>query len=146
VLEEDVAGSRRGGGVAEIHDVLASGATAAVTLLREDLVEFELGRVARWTGRGCPGGRRTRRVAIADDDGDGREVGRVRAGRGGALARSALRLSGGRWPTPARQLTIPASAPANRRATSPPISLPQGARRRTSDLGIVRRQGCGSQR
>ena len=77
-LEEDVASSRRDGGAAEIHDALASDATAAVTLLREDLVEFELGRVARWTGRGCPGGRRTRRVAIADDDGDGREVGRVR--------------------------------------------------------------------
>ena len=45
-------------------------------------------------------GRRTRRVAIAGDRGEEREVGRVRAGRGGALARSALPPSRGRWPTP----------------------------------------------
>jgi len=51
-----VASSRRGGGAAEIHDALASGATASVTMLREDLIEFEPGRVARWTGRGCAGG------------------------------------------------------------------------------------------
>ena len=55
VLEEDVASSRRAGAAAEIHDALTSGATAAVTLVREDLVEFEPGRVARWTGRGCAG-------------------------------------------------------------------------------------------
>ena len=42
-LEEDVASSRRRGGAAEIHDALASGATAAVTMLREDLIEFEPG-------------------------------------------------------------------------------------------------------
>lgn len=56
MLEEDVASSRRGGGVVEIHDVPASGATAAVTLLREYLIEFEPGRVARWTSCGCAGG------------------------------------------------------------------------------------------
>jgi len=43
-------------GAAEIHDALTSGATAAVTLLRSDLIEFEPGRVARRTGRGCAGG------------------------------------------------------------------------------------------
>ena len=69
VLEEDVASSRRDGGAAEIHDALESGATAAVTLLRSDLIEFEPGRVAHRTGRGCAGAR-TRRVAIAGGDSD----------------------------------------------------------------------------
>ena len=55
MLEQDVARSGRAGAAAEIHDALTSGATAAVTLVREDLVEFEPGRVARWTGRGCAG-------------------------------------------------------------------------------------------
>ena len=65
-----MASSRRGGAAAEIHDALTSGATAAVMLLREDLIEFEPGRVARCTGRALERpqlrrGRHTRRVAIA---------------------------------------------------------------------------------